>query len=42
LAYHFHWQPEAILNMEHAERSRWVEQVATINRRLNEAAAGGR
>jgi hypothetical protein len=42
LAYHFHWQPEAILNMEHGERARWVEQVASINRRLNEAASGGR
>jgi len=26
--------------MEHRERQRWAEQVAAINRRLNEAAEG--
>ncbi|MCZ2109578.1 MAG: GpE family phage tail protein [Dehalococcoidia bacterium] len=36
LAFHFHWQPDELLNMEHSERRRWVEQVAAINKRLNE------
>jgi len=37
LAYHFHWPLDQILNLEHAERRQWVEQVANINRRLNRA-----
>lgn len=28
--------------MEHPERARWAEEVARINRRLNEIATGGR
>jgi hypothetical protein len=37
IAYHFHWQPDAVLQMEHGDRQRWVEEIAKINRRLNEA-----
>lgn len=37
LAYHFHWPSEQILEMEHSERRRWVEEVAAINRKLNQA-----
>jgi hypothetical protein len=32
LAYHFHWPLQEILELEHAERRRWVEQVARIHR----------
>jgi hypothetical protein len=35
VAYHFHWPPEAILNLEHAERRRWVQEISAINQRLN-------
>jgi hypothetical protein len=28
IAYNFHWSYNAILNMEHAERRRWVEEIA--------------
>lgn len=38
LAYHFHWPPDALLDLDHAERRRWVDEVASINRRLNESA----
>lgn len=43
LAYHFHWTYEEVLNMEHAERQQWVEQLAQINTRLNapEEVSGG-
>ena len=37
IAYHFHWPYEEIMQMEHAERQWWVEEVARINTRLNEA-----
>lgn len=38
LAYHFHWPPDALLNLEHAERRRWVEEISSINRRMSEGA----
>lgn len=37
LAYHFHWPYDQLLNMEHGERLRWVEEVSRINRHFNEA-----
>jgi hypothetical protein len=40
VAYHFHWPLDDILNLEHRQRQRWVNEIAKINRRLNEAAAG--
>lgn len=36
IAYHFHWSPEHILNLEHRDRRQWVEEIAKINTRLNE------
>jgi hypothetical protein len=36
VAYHFHWPPDSILNLEHQERRRWVEQISAINQRINE------
>jgi len=36
LAYHFHWPHEQLMALEHGERRRWVDEVAKINRRLNE------
>ena len=36
LAYHFHWAPEDVLNLEHAERRRWVEEISAINQRIND------
>jgi hypothetical protein len=38
IAYHLHWPLEEILALEHADRRRWAEEVAAINRRLNEEA----
>jgi hypothetical protein len=39
IAYHFHWHPDTILEMEHRDRERWVAEIAKINRRLNEGAS---
>ena len=39
VAYHFHWPPEAIWNLEHGERRRWVEEISSINQRVNEVTA---
>lgn len=36
VAYHFHWPIETIMNIEHPERRRWVEEISAINQRMNE------
>jgi hypothetical protein len=36
IAYHFHWSQGEIVNLEHADRRRWVREIAEINRRINE------
>jgi hypothetical protein len=35
IAYHFHWNRDEIMDLEHGERQRWVEEIASINRRLS-------
>lgn len=42
VAYHFHWAPDAILNLEHAERRRWVEEISSINERMSQTEANAR
>ncbi|ATW51863.1 DUF6760 family protein [Streptomyces peucetius] len=37
IAYHFHWPMDAIHDLEHPERRRYVDQIARLNR-----LAGGR
>jgi hypothetical protein len=31
VAFHFHWGPDDILDLEHAERRRYVSEIAKIN-----------
>ncbi len=33
LAYHLHWQLEGLLDLEHGDRGRLVEEVAQLNER---------
>jgi hypothetical protein len=40
LAYYFHWPPSEIMDMNHIERLRWVDELARINRTLNEPPDG--
>ena len=35
IAFHFHWPLPQLLDLDHGERRRWVEEISTINRRLN-------
>ncbi|WP_199826347.1 DUF6760 family protein [Streptomyces sp. SBT349] len=35
IAYHFHWPREQIYDLTHAERVRWVREIARINTRVN-------
>jgi hypothetical protein len=35
IAYHFHWPAESILNLEHGDRRRWVQEISSINERRN-------
>jgi hypothetical protein len=37
VAYHLHWSLDDILDLEHPVRQRFVEEIASINRRLSEA-----
>ena len=39
LAYHFHWPMNDILELEHADRRRWVAEISAINRRMSEEPA---
>ena len=36
VAYHFHWSMAEILDLEHAERLRYVAEIAKINNRVNQ------
>ncbi len=36
VAFHFHWALDDILDLEHAQRRRYVEEIAQINVRLSE------
>ncbi|MFL7791305.1 MAG: DUF6760 family protein [Anaerolineae bacterium] len=40
IAYHFHWSHEEIMDLEHAERRRWVQEIARINTRMNQSVGG--
>ena len=37
IAYHFHWSQASIMELEHRERHRWIEEISKINRRLTES-----
>jgi hypothetical protein len=41
LAYHLHWDFDALLDLEHADRSRLVSAVASLNARALEAIRDG-
>jgi hypothetical protein len=41
VAYHFHWPHESILNLEHPERRKWVEEISRINQRMNDRTGEG-
>jgi hypothetical protein len=36
IAYHFHWPQRDIMELEHADRRHWVEEISSINRQLSE------
>lgn len=35
VSYHFHWPLESVLELEHEERRRWVQEISSINQRMN-------
>ena len=37
VAYHFHWSPDDILEMEHKERQVWVREISEINKEINKS-----
>jgi hypothetical protein len=36
VAYHFHWGLDEVLDLEHPDRQRFIDEIARINRRLSE------
>lgn len=36
VAYHFHWALDDILDLEHADRLRYVSEIARINTRISQ------
>jgi hypothetical protein len=42
IAYYFHWSPEEIMLMEHADRRGWVAAISSINGSVNATADGDR
>ncbi|MCB9776963.1 MAG: hypothetical protein H6742_00190 [Alphaproteobacteria bacterium] len=37
IAYHFHWDRDAVLEMSHRERHTWVKEISSINDRINDS-----
>ena len=35
VTYHFNWPHQDIMNLEHADRRRWVKEISKINNRMN-------
>ena len=35
LAYYLHWDYTTLMNLDHAERRRWCEEVSKINQKLS-------
>ncbi|MGW4213992.1 DUF6760 family protein [Lentzea sp. NPDC004789] len=40
VAYHFHWSLDSILDLEHADRLRYVEEIGRINTRMSGSGLG--
>ena len=36
VAYHFHWSLDEILDLEHAQRRRYVTEIGSLNQRISE------
>lgn len=39
VAYHFHWSLDDILDMDHLMRRKFINEIASINRRLSETTS---
>lgn len=39
LAYHFHWELETLLDLQHADRAQLIDEVASLNERALEGVA---
>jgi len=42
IAYYFHWSCDEIMNMPHAQRRRWVEEISQINQTVSGGSGTGR
>jgi hypothetical protein len=35
VAYHLHWSHDEVMELEHRDRRRWVEEISAINLRMS-------
>lgn len=35
IAYHFHWGPDELMQLEHGDRRRWCREISRINEQLD-------
>ena len=40
VAYHFHWTRDELLDLNHRERHRWVQEISKINKKINRTSGG--
>ena len=38
VAYHFHWSLSEILELEHGDRQRFIEEISAINKEMSQAS----
>ena len=41
IAYYFHWPADQVMEMEHVDRRRWVNEIGKMNNRINNEIEGG-
>ena len=37
VAYHFHWSLKEILDLEHGDRQRFIEEISAINKQMSQS-----
>ena len=42
ISYYFHWSNGEVMELEHAVRRRWCEEISSINRSLNPSKENSR
>ncbi len=41
IAYHFHWEMDTIMELDHATRHCFIREISDINQKINDARCAG-